>query len=202
MSGIFDRRAKRFISTEQAERAVPSRTVMASRVARDDVNRSERVQKKEDNIQMDKDDFLLTQIDEFREKAKRLQEMLNTKESKAEELSNIVEERQEKADGITAQVAKQIDVLIESVHEKMAEIEVNVNMIEEISTSCAVYDKEKGKIVLYYIGELEPDKLVRILKDKLPRYMIPNKTEKLEQMPLTANGKIDRVFLMKKAQER
>ena len=86
MSGIFDRRAKRFISTEQAERAVPSRTVMASRVARDDVNRSERVQKKEDNIQMDKDAFLLTQIDEFREKAKRLQEMLNTKESKAEVL--------------------------------------------------------------------------------------------------------------------
>lgn len=85
---------------------------------------------------------------------------------------------------------------------ELGEIEVNVNMIEEISTSCAVYDKEKGKIVLYYIGELEPDKLVRILKDKLPRYMIPNKTEKLEQMPLTANGKIDRVFLMKKAQER
>lgn len=81
---------------------------------------------------------------------------------------------------------------------ELGEIEVNVNMIEEISTSCAVYDKEKGKIVLYYIGELEPDKLVRILKDKLPRYMIPNKTEKLEQMPLTANGKIDRVFLMKK----
>ena len=62
MSGIFDRRAKRFISTEQAERAVPSRTVMASRAARDDVNRSERVQKKEDNIQMDKDDFLLTHV--------------------------------------------------------------------------------------------------------------------------------------------
>ena len=98
MSGIFDRRAKRFISTEQAERAVPSRTVMASRVARDDVNRSERVQKKEDNIQMDKDDFLLTQIDEFREKAKRPQEMLNTKESKAEELSTIVEEREAKAE--------------------------------------------------------------------------------------------------------
>ena len=67
--------------------------------------------------------------------------MLNTKESKAEELSTIVEEReakaeelqqilderQEKADGITAQVAKQIDVLIESVHEKMAEIEQSMN---------------------------------------------------------------------------
>ena len=90
---------------------------------------------------MDKDDFLITQIDEFREKAKRLQEMLNTKSTKAKELSSIVEEReakaddlqqilderQAKADGITAQVAKQIDVLIESVHEKMAEIESSMN---------------------------------------------------------------------------
>ena len=56
MSGIFDRRAKRFISTEQAERAVPSRTVMASRVARDDVNRSAGGQKKEDNIHKAKDE--------------------------------------------------------------------------------------------------------------------------------------------------
>ena len=38
-------------------------------------------------------------------------------------MQQILDERPEKADGITAQVAKQIDVLIESVHEKMAEIE-------------------------------------------------------------------------------
>ena len=42
MSGILDRRAKRFISTEQAELAVPSRAVLTARVARDDVNRSEK----------------------------------------------------------------------------------------------------------------------------------------------------------------
>ena len=30
------------------------------------------------------------------------------------------------------------------------------------------------------------------LKDLLPRYMIPNRVEKLERMPLTDNGKIDR----------
>ena len=40
-----------------------------------------------------------------------------------------------------------------------------------------------------------------ILKEKLPRYMIPNKVERLDQMPLTANGKIDRVFLKNKYQE-
>ena len=58
-----------------------------------------------------------------------------------------------------------------------------------------VYDKEKEKIVLFYVGEMEVKDLVVILKAKLPRYMIPNKVEKLEKMPLTANGKLDRVYL-------
>lgn len=138
MSGILDRRSRRFAGSESTER------VLTARVARDDINRGEKIQgKMQEKMQekVDKDDFLITQIDEFREKAKRLQEMLNTKETKAKELSSIVEEReakadelqqilderQAKADGITAQVAKQIDVLIESVHEKMAEIESSMN---------------------------------------------------------------------------
>lgn len=134
MSGILDRRSRRFMGSESNER------VLTARVARDDINRGEKIQGKMQE-KVDKDDFLITQIDEFREKAKRLQEMLNTKETKAKELSSIVEEReakadelqqilderQAKADGITAQVAKQIDVLIESVHEKMAEIESSMN---------------------------------------------------------------------------
>ena len=134
MSGILDRRSRRFVGSESNER------VLTARVARDDINRGEKIQGKMQE-KVDKDDFLITQIDEFREKAKRLQEMLNTKETKAKELSSIVEEReakadelqqilderQAKADGITAQVAKQIDVLIESVHEKMAEIESSMN---------------------------------------------------------------------------
>ena len=84
---------------------------------------------------------------------------------------------------------------------ELGEIEVNVNMMEGISTSCCVYDKEKEKIMLYYVGDLEVKDVVSILKDKLPRYMIPNKVEKLDRMPLTANGKIDRVFLKNKYQE-
>ena len=43
--------------------------------------------------------------------------------------------------------------------------------------------------------------LMMILKEKLPRYMLPNKMERLERMPLTQNGKIDRVFLAKKHKE-
>ena len=56
---------------------------------------------------------------------------------------------------------------------------------------------EKEKIVLYFAGDMEKKDLVAILKEKLPRYMIPNKVEKLDVMPLTANGKLDRVYLTK-----
>ena len=75
---------------------------------------------------------------------------------------------------------------------ELGEIEVNVNNIDPIKTCCCVYDKEKDKIKLYYVGDIETGEIISILKEKLPRYMIPNKAEKLDVMPLTANGKIDR----------
>ena len=35
----------------------------------------------------------------------------------------------------------------------------------------------------------------KALKEKLPRYMIPNLVEKIEEMPFTANGKLNRMEL-------
>ena len=81
---------------------------------------------------------------------------------------------------------------------ELGEIEVNVNMLEEIKLSGCIYDTEKGKIVLYYVGDMESGELTKVLRDKLPRYMIPNYVEKLDEMPLTPNGKINRVFLKEK----
>ncbi|MBO5177228.1 MAG: amino acid adenylation domain-containing protein [Lachnospiraceae bacterium] len=81
---------------------------------------------------------------------------------------------------------------------ELGEIEVNVNMLEEIKLSGCIYDTEKGKIVLYYVGDMEAGELTKILRDKLPRYMLPNYIEKLTEMPLTPNGKINRVFLKEK----
>lgn len=89
---------------------------------------------------VEKEDYLLTQIDEFREKAQQLQELLLSKESKvnelqtivdereikAKELEHILNERQRKADGITAEVALQIDNLIEKVSAKMEEIGTSI----------------------------------------------------------------------------
>jgi acyl-coenzyme A synthetase/AMP-(fatty) acid ligase len=78
---------------------------------------------------------------------------------------------------------------------ELGEIEVNVNMLEGVKLSGCIYDDEKGKIVVYYVGDITDKELTIALKEKLPRYMVPNRIIKLDNMPLTANGKIDRVTL-------
>ncbi|MBQ2601823.1 MAG: amino acid adenylation domain-containing protein [Oscillospiraceae bacterium] len=78
---------------------------------------------------------------------------------------------------------------------ELGEIEVNVNMLPGIKLAASIYDAEKKKIVLYYVGDPSEKELTELLKEKLPRYMLPNRLFKLDNMPFTANGKIDRVTL-------
>ena len=87
-------------------------------------------------MNVEKDDFLLSQIDEFREKAKQLQSLLATKENKVQELQEIVEEREGKAkelsdmlderkdaaDRVVAGVRSQIDSMVGQVDAKMKEL--------------------------------------------------------------------------------
>lgn len=80
---------------------------------------------------------------------------------------------------------------------ELGEIEANVNMLDGVKLAGSVYDEIKGKIVLYYVGDITDSELAAVLKEKLPRYMLPNRIIKLSEMPLTANGKIDRVTLKK-----
>ena len=78
---------------------------------------------------------------------------------------------------------------------ELGEIEVNVNMLPGIRMAAAIYDSGKKKIVLWYDGEPDEKELTRELKTKLPRYMLPNKLIKVDKLPFTPNGKIDRVEL-------
>lgn len=82
---------------------------------------------------------------------------------------------------------------------ELQEIEVVASMHPQVASSCAVYHGEKDKIVLFYVGEAEPGVLAAFLKEKLPRYMIPNRMERMELLPLTPNGKIDRKTLAARA---
>lgn len=81
---------------------------------------------------------------------------------------------------------------------ELGEIEVVANGMDQMKSACCIFDNEKKKIILYYVGDLTTAQVATYLKEKLPRYMIPNVIEALEKMPLTANGKIDRVYLKEK----
>lgn len=76
------------------------------------------------NIVSDEKD-LLSQIDEFRQKAEKLQSALDARVEKAEELEQVVTERQEKADELEQLIAereKQADVIKRTVHEEMGNV--------------------------------------------------------------------------------
>lgn len=78
---------------------------------------------------------------------------------------------------------------------ELGEIEVSVNLVPGVRMAACFYDAGRQKIVLCYVGEPDEKALTAALKTRLPRYMLPNRIVRLEQLPFTANGKIDRVSL-------
>lgn len=72
-----------------------------------------------------------------------------------------------------------------------------MGLLPEVQLAACIYDAKRKKIVLYYVGDVGEKELAASLTAKLPRYMLPNKVIKLEEMPLTANKKTDRAALKK-----
>ena len=58
--------------------------------------------------------------------------------------------------------------------------------------ACCIFDNVKKKIILFYVGDATPAEMTTYIKEKLPRYMVPNVVRQLDEMPFTPNGKIDR----------
>ncbi|MBH1939809.1 amino acid adenylation domain-containing protein [Mobilitalea sibirica] len=81
---------------------------------------------------------------------------------------------------------------------ELGEIEAAVHTISEVKSACCIFDEIKKKIVLYYVGDITTANIALKLKEKLPRYMVPNVIEALDTMPLTSNGKVNRVLLKEK----
>ena len=133
------------------------------------------VQERKVNV-VSREDFLLSQIDEFRERAKQLQSLLDSRETEAQELQTLVDERQEKADalgqileerqkkadGFTAEVEKQIDRLIGKVSAKMEEIEVS--MKEDVADGKRL-NEEKAKELKDSLAQTENVKCYRNISD-------------------------------------
>ncbi|MBS6396192.1 MAG: amino acid adenylation domain-containing protein [Clostridiales bacterium] len=79
---------------------------------------------------------------------------------------------------------------------ELGEIETAFQALDGISRVCCIYDEPNTKIIGFYVGERSSKEIISLLAEKLPRFMIPNVFRKVESMPVTKNGKIDRKALM------
>ncbi len=84
---------------------------------------------------------------------------------------------------------------------ELGEIEAVTALLDGIRSVCCVFNPEKNKIALYYTGDPEELALKSELKKKLPRYMLPHGVFRLDSMPYTPNGKVDRSLLKKRYME-
>ena len=78
---------------------------------------------------------------------------------------------------------------------ELGEIEITAAAFPGVGLCACVYSAAKRRITLFFTGDADAAELGEWLRSRLPRYMIPGKTVKLDEMPLTPNGKIDRVGL-------
>ena len=78
---------------------------------------------------------------------------------------------------------------------ELEELEVHLNSIDGIARSCCLFDQKHGKIIAFIESSLESADIVERLGKRLPKYMIPNRFERVERIPISKNGKIDRAKL-------
>lgn len=76
---------------------------------------------------------------------------------------------------------------------ELGEIECAVSCVSGVDQSCCVYLPDTGKITCVYAGAAEEKQLKTALRAVLPKYMMPDSYLRMDALPETGNGKIDRV---------
>lgn len=84
---------------------------------------------------------------------------------------------------------------------ELGEIEAAALKLDGVRKACCVYDNDGKRIVLFFVGGSEESPLLRELGAYLPRYMLPALAVRLEELPFTTNGKIDRKGLRERAEQ-
>ena len=75
---------------------------------------------------------------------------------------------------------------------ELGEIETAVNSVDLVDEGVCIYDEESQRIVLFYTGGADKAYILKKLRDKVPKYMVPNVMIKMDSLPRTLNGKTDR----------
>ncbi|MFF7489637.1 non-ribosomal peptide synthetase [Streptomyces luteogriseus] len=78
-----------------------------------------------------------------------------------------------------------------------AEIEHTMLTVAEVGQAAVVLcdDGSGGTLAAFYCGGAGTETVQEALTERLPRYMVPSRVQRLDAMPLTLNGKIDRKAL-------
>ena len=74
---------------------------------------------------------------------------------------------------------------------ELGEIEGTALRLENVKECCALYQKEKELIYLFYTGDASVKEIAGFLRGVLPGFMVPRKLIALDEMPRLANGKTD-----------
>lgn len=82
---------------------------------------------------------------------------------------------------------------------ELGEIENAILGTGLVKTTCVVYNHNSKEIVMFYVSDMDINlgELRKAMTIFVPKYMIPTKHYRIETMPLSANGKIDRLSLNK-----
>lgn len=75
---------------------------------------------------------------------------------------------------------------------ELEEIDKAIGNIPKVERVCTIFIEEKSKLIAFYVGDIESKELHETLKAQLPVFMLPGKFVRLDKMPLSKNGKIDR----------
>ena len=78
---------------------------------------------------------------------------------------------------------------------ELSELESAAEKIEGVTESCALYDKEKELLYLFYTGEADKKQISIAMREMLPGFMVPRKIINLPEIPRLPNGKTDMVTL-------
>ena len=75
---------------------------------------------------------------------------------------------------------------------ELGEIDAAAMSLDGVAAACAVHNRARDIIGLYYIGEADTKTLLAALKQKLPPYMVPASLMKETALPMLQSGKTDR----------
>jgi len=74
---------------------------------------------------------------------------------------------------------------------ELGEIEQTALQISGVTECCALYQKEKELLYLFYTGDAASKEITLHFRKVLPAFMVPRKLVKLEALPRLPNGKPD-----------